>query len=225
MPHSRAPKRGLCYRPDQTWQGHQDRRYRLWQWSSSRRHCRKRFACRVQACGNCSGRMLPRRAPRKADRGQSVRFGRSRPDPARRVWHRDDRAQPGQPWQNAGWPPTASLQAALESGTAVCLDAELPPSGHSMGVSCRKLPWLRSARLCPDAAQAFMRWLLVLGLVAAWIPAQKALGVNPVLLMREEGEGAINLPRWGTKTSHADWQWHSHGWGVKNGLTPDSLAF
>jgi len=28
--------------------------------------------------------------------------------------------------------------------------------------------------------------MLVLGLVAAWIPAQKALGVNPVVLMREE---------------------------------------
>jgi ABC-type antimicrobial peptide transport system permease subunit len=28
--------------------------------------------------------------------------------------------------------------------------------------------------------------MLVLGLVAAWIPAQKALAVNPVMLMREE---------------------------------------
>jgi ABC-type antimicrobial peptide transport system permease subunit len=28
--------------------------------------------------------------------------------------------------------------------------------------------------------------MLVLGLVAAWIPAQKALAVNPVILMREE---------------------------------------
>jgi ABC-type antimicrobial peptide transport system permease subunit len=28
--------------------------------------------------------------------------------------------------------------------------------------------------------------MLVLGLVAAWIPAQKALAVNPMMLMREE---------------------------------------
>jgi ABC-type antimicrobial peptide transport system permease subunit len=28
--------------------------------------------------------------------------------------------------------------------------------------------------------------MLVLGLVAAWIPAQKALAVNPTILMREE---------------------------------------
>jgi len=28
--------------------------------------------------------------------------------------------------------------------------------------------------------------MMVLGLVAAWIPAQKALGVNPTILMREE---------------------------------------
>jgi len=28
--------------------------------------------------------------------------------------------------------------------------------------------------------------MLALGLAAAWIPAQKALGVNPVVLMREE---------------------------------------
>jgi ABC-type lipoprotein release transport system permease subunit len=28
--------------------------------------------------------------------------------------------------------------------------------------------------------------MLMLGLVAAWIPAQKALAVNPVKLMREE---------------------------------------
>jgi ABC-type lipoprotein release transport system permease subunit len=28
--------------------------------------------------------------------------------------------------------------------------------------------------------------MLVLGLIAAWIPAQKALAVNPVMLMRQE---------------------------------------
>jgi ABC-type antimicrobial peptide transport system permease subunit len=28
--------------------------------------------------------------------------------------------------------------------------------------------------------------MLLLGLAAAWIPAQKALGVNPMILMREE---------------------------------------
>lgn len=52
------------------------------------------------------------------------------------------------------------LQASMEGRTAVCLDAQLPSFGHSMGVSCRKLPRLRTACLRPDAAQAFMRWLL-----------------------------------------------------------------
>jgi ABC-type antimicrobial peptide transport system permease subunit len=28
--------------------------------------------------------------------------------------------------------------------------------------------------------------MLVLGLVAAWVPAQRALAVNPMILMREE---------------------------------------
>jgi ABC-type antimicrobial peptide transport system permease subunit len=28
--------------------------------------------------------------------------------------------------------------------------------------------------------------MLVLGLLAAWIPAQKALAVNPIILLREE---------------------------------------
>jgi ABC-type lipoprotein release transport system permease subunit len=28
--------------------------------------------------------------------------------------------------------------------------------------------------------------MLLLGLAAAWIPAQKALAVNPILLLREE---------------------------------------
>jgi ABC-type antimicrobial peptide transport system permease subunit len=28
--------------------------------------------------------------------------------------------------------------------------------------------------------------MLILGLIAAWIPAQKALAVNPIALMREE---------------------------------------
>jgi len=28
--------------------------------------------------------------------------------------------------------------------------------------------------------------MLALGLAAAWIPAQRALGVNPMILMREE---------------------------------------
>jgi len=28
--------------------------------------------------------------------------------------------------------------------------------------------------------------MLVLGLAAAWVPAQKALAVNPMILMREE---------------------------------------
>jgi Transposase DDE domain len=57
--------------------------------------------------------------------------------------------------------PLASLQTSLEDRTAVCLDAQLPPSGHAVGVSYRKLPRLCAACLRPDAAQTFMRWLLV----------------------------------------------------------------
>lgn len=52
MRPSRAPKRELRCWPHQARQGRQDRRYRLWRWSSSRRICRKRFACRVPACGS-----------------------------------------------------------------------------------------------------------------------------------------------------------------------------
>jgi transposase len=48
--------------------GHKDRRYRLWRWSSSRRICRERFACRVSPCGGCSGRMLPRAVARTTHR-------------------------------------------------------------------------------------------------------------------------------------------------------------
>lgn len=48
MPPSQAPKRGLCGRSNASGQGHQDRRCRRWQQSSSRRLCAKRFACRGQ---------------------------------------------------------------------------------------------------------------------------------------------------------------------------------
>lgn len=44
----------------------------------SRRCYRKRFASRVQACGGCSGRMLPRRTTRATDRRQGLRLGRPR---------------------------------------------------------------------------------------------------------------------------------------------------
>lgn len=51
--------------------------------------------------------------------------------------------------------------AGMKIGSeALCPDAELPPSGHEVGIPYRKLPWLRPTCLRPDVAQAFMRWLL-----------------------------------------------------------------
>lgn len=91
---SQARKKGLCGRPHAARQGHQDRRYRLWRWSSSRRYCRQRFACRVPACGVCSGRMLLRPAPGAAHRRQGLRLGPARPHARPRLRHRADCAQP-----------------------------------------------------------------------------------------------------------------------------------
>jgi len=76
MQPSRAPKRGLCGRSHAARQGHEDRRYRRWRRSSSRRICRRRFTCRMPACGSCFGRMLPRSTARATNRRQSLRFGR-----------------------------------------------------------------------------------------------------------------------------------------------------
>src|SRR5262245_34544563 len=61
------------------------------------------------------------------------------------------------PEQDPGRAQTTALQTALESGTAVRLDAQLPLARHPMGIPHRKLP-----RLCPPcvpthAAQALMR--------------------------------------------------------------------
>jgi transposase len=58
--------------------------------------------------------------------------------------------------------PLRRYKTSLEGGTTVRLNAQLPPSGHSLGVSCRKLLWLRPTCLRPDAAQTFMRWLPVI---------------------------------------------------------------
>jgi ABC-type antimicrobial peptide transport system permease subunit len=39
--------------------------------------------------------------------------------------------------------------------------------------------------------------MLLLGLFAAWIPAQKALGVDPMILLREEyGSGEPGARSW-----------------------------
>jgi transposase len=37
---------------------------------------------------------------------------------------------------------------------------KLPPIGHALGITHRKLPWLRAAGMLAHAAKAFMRWVL-----------------------------------------------------------------
>jgi len=48
----------------------------------------------------------------------------------------------------------------MESGTAIRVDAELPPSRDPMGIPRRELPRLRSSRMPSHDAQTFMRPLL-----------------------------------------------------------------
>jgi hypothetical protein len=48
----------------------------------------------------------------------------------------------------------------MESGTALRVDAELPPSRDPMGIPRRELPRLRSSRMPSHDAQTFMRPLL-----------------------------------------------------------------
>jgi len=49
----------------------------------------------------------------------------------------------------------------MESRASLCLDAELPPTGHSMGIPHRELPRLRPPSMPAHARQTFMRWVLV----------------------------------------------------------------
>src|ERR1017187_6001211 len=105
--------------------------------------------------------MLPRRAAGKADRRQGLRLGCVGPDTGRGIWQPDDLPQPCQPKaEDPGWKAIAPLPAPLESGTAIRLDAELPPPRNPMGIPHRKLPRIRTTRMPPHDAQAFMRWPL-----------------------------------------------------------------
>lgn len=161
MPPSRARKKGLRSRTHASRQGHQDRRYRLWRWSSSRRYCRQRFTCRVQACGVRSGRMLLRSTPGTAHRRQSLRLGPARPLAQRRLWHRTDRTQSeGSQTQHAGRSKPAPIQKTLESRTPLRMAAQLQKTRHPMGIPHRKLPRFRASRLPQNSTQTFMRWLL-----------------------------------------------------------------
>src|SRR5260370_35934021 len=48
----------------------------------------------------------------------------------------------------------------MESGAAICLDAQLPQTRYPMGIQHRELPRRRPPRLPSHVAQAFMRSLL-----------------------------------------------------------------
>ncbi len=79
------------------------------------------------------------------------------------------------------------LRAAL--GRAFVVLAVGSVAGMALGVLASKvLSYIvyQAAPKDPMVLAGVVLTMLVLGLVAAWIPAQKALGVNPVLLMREE---------------------------------------
>ena len=159
MPLSRAPKRGLRRRPDPSRQGHEDRRYRRYYQPTSRRICAKRFAGRMPACGRGYRQYLYRRTDRPPHRLQSLRLGRTRPKARAGVRHRANRPQSAAPKPNSGSTEAAPLSSPVESGTALRLDAPLPPPRHPMGVPHRKLPWLCSTRLPSHLAQAFMKLL------------------------------------------------------------------
>src|ERR1700692_1899117 len=59
----------------------------------------------------------------------------------------------------------------MESGAAICLDAQLPQTRYPMGILHRELPRLRRPRLPSHVAHAFMRSLLK--------PAPKFGGSDP----------------------------------------------
>ncbi len=87
------------------------------------------------------------------------------------------------------------FRCAAEAGIGCGLWAERSwcwlwdQAGMALGVLAGKvLSYIvyQAAPKDPMVLAGVVLTMLVLGLVAAWIPAQKALGVNPVLLMREE---------------------------------------
>ena len=79
------------------------------------------------------------------------------------------------------------LRAAL--GRAFVVLAVGSVAGMALGVLASKvLSYIvyQAAPKDPMVLAGVVLTMLVLGLVAAWIPAQRALAVNPVMLMREE---------------------------------------
>jgi ABC-type antimicrobial peptide transport system permease subunit len=79
------------------------------------------------------------------------------------------------------------LRAAL--GRAFVVLAAGSVAGMALGVLASKvLSYIvyQAAPKDPMVLAGVVLTMLVLGLIAAWIPAQKALAVNPVMLMREE---------------------------------------
>jgi ABC-type antimicrobial peptide transport system permease subunit len=79
------------------------------------------------------------------------------------------------------------LRAAL--GRAFVLLSIGSLAGMALGILASKvLAYIvyQAAPKDPLVLSGVVLTMLVLGLVAAWIPAQKALAVNPVILMREE---------------------------------------
>ena len=79
------------------------------------------------------------------------------------------------------------LRAAL--GRAFVVLAVGSVAGMALGVPASKvLSYIvyQAAPKDPIVLAGVVLTMLVLGLVAAWIPAQKALAVNPITLMREE---------------------------------------
>jgi ABC-type antimicrobial peptide transport system permease subunit len=79
------------------------------------------------------------------------------------------------------------LRAAL--GRAFVLLAVGSCAGMAMGILASKvLSYIvyEAAPRDPLVLGGVVLTMLVLGLAAAWVPAQKALSVNPMILMREE---------------------------------------
>jgi hypothetical protein len=127
-----------------TRRGRQDCRYRRWhRLSSFGRICRGRFVFRVSACGNFSGRRLPRTILRTAGRRQRLRLSRPGSTNGRRIRHRNDRVQPVQrQTKDSGGKTTSTLPGTFESQPSIRVDARLPTPCHVKGTIHRKLPHL-----------------------------------------------------------------------------------
>ena len=133
----------------------------------------------AQACGRGSCRKLPRRTPGAADRRQSLRFGPARSNARRPIRHRNDRAQPSAQKQDARWAKAATLQTALESGTALRLDAQLPLPRHPMVIPHRKLPRLCPPGLSVHVAQEFRRPLVTFFTFTWDMPGERKINCGP----------------------------------------------